>query len=68
MSTDTMAPTRHLDDDATADRIGQKLAQLLHLPRVLTGPDRGRYRTAWGSKTPAGLARTVARVLHEDAP
>ncbi|CAB4158731.1 hypothetical protein UFOVP703_28 [uncultured Caudovirales phage] len=53
----------NLDDDETAARIGRNLAFLLKLQRIKHGPHAGRYDLVGGTKTPAGLARTVARYL-----
>jgi hypothetical protein len=50
----------NLNDDTEATRIGKNIAKLLGL-RMLTR--EGRYDTSVGTKTPAGLARTLARVM-----
>jgi hypothetical protein len=53
-----------LDDDKRAARIGAKIALMLNLRRDTEYPDR--WKTAWGSKTNAGLARTVAVAFDEE--
>ncbi len=52
-----------LDDDARAGAIGARLAEMLNLKRDREYPDR--WKTAWGTKTNAGLARTVAVAFDE---
>lgn len=52
-----------LNDEATAARIGYAIAGMLGLKFPKRGHMGGRVRTAWGTKTPAGLARTMARVM-----
>lgn len=53
------------DDDERADKLGAKLAEMLHLRRDSEHKDR--WQTTWGSKTNAGLARSILRVLQEEA-
>lgn len=53
-----------LNSNKTADRIGAVLALGLRLRRDPL--HRDRWTTAWGSKTNAGLARIVARVMSGD--
>lgn len=48
-------------DDAIAEAIGLELSQMLHLKPDRHQPDR--IKTAWGSKTNIGLARSVLRVI-----
>ena len=55
-----------LDNEAEAHQVGLNIAGLLHLKKIRRGPDAGRYRTFWGTKTPVGLARTVARIMKGD--
>ena len=51
-------------DDAFADRVGAKLAEMLKLRK---DPEhRDRWQTTWGTKTNAGLARSVFRLLIEE--
>lgn len=51
--------------DIDAAKVGAKLAEVLALRR--DRDNRSRWHTAWGSKTDAGLARTVLRILDEAA-
>jgi hypothetical protein len=57
------APPDPLTDDTRADAVGRKIAEALSLKE--DREEKGRYRTTWGTKTPAGLARTLARFLSE---
>lgn len=50
----------HPEDQADHDA-GNSIANVLCLKR----DRKGWFRTAWGDKTPAGLARTVRRILDE---
>ncbi len=52
-----MAANAIRDDDERADQIGAMLAEALKLRRDPT--HRNRWQTTWGSKTNAGLARTI---------
>ncbi|MGE0289503.1 MAG: hypothetical protein AB7I42_25945, partial [Bradyrhizobium sp.] len=45
-------------DDEMAARVGEQIAEVLRLRKR-----EGRYVTTWGTKTPAGLARSVIRVI-----
>lgn len=64
-----LARMRALDtDDAFAASVGLILARMLGMPMIAAGPEKGRYRTAIGTKTPAGLARTVARLIATGEP
>ena len=56
---------QHLTDDERATKIGETLARVLDLRKIRSGPEAGRYRMEGGTKTAAGLARTVARVMLE---
>jgi len=47
-------------DDKTAQNIGNELIKLLGLKVK----QNGRIDTEWGDKTPAGLARTVYRIVN----
>lgn len=49
-------------DDKTASEVGELLADALHLRARF-----GRYETEWGSKTAAGLARTVLRLMADSS-
>jgi hypothetical protein len=49
--------------EPTPDRyeaLGLAIAELLHLRR---DKESGRYATSWGTKSPEGLGRTVARLV-----
>ena len=49
------------NDDEWAEAVGAALAEVLKLKR---DPDhRDRWQTTWGSKTSAGLARSVLEIL-----
>lgn len=48
------------DKEATA--VGCRIAELLKLNLSKDG----KYETSWGSKTPAGLARCVERIIKEE--
>ena len=48
--------------DEQADKLGQKFADVLELKRDSEHP-RTRWKTAWGSKTNMGLARTIAGII-----
>jgi len=48
-----------------AEQIGLRLIEVLQLPRIRSGPEKGRVRTAWGTKTPTGLALVVKRMIKE---
>ena len=52
-----------LEDDKRANAIGETLAVLLNLKKDKEHKDR--WSTAWGSKTNAGLARSIYRVFEE---
>lgn len=47
-------------DEADA-RLGRELAQVLAMKRDKEHPDR--WQTAWGSKTDAGLSRTIRNLI-----
>ena len=48
-------------DDATAEQLGAKLAEVL---KLRCDPDHSdRWQTTWGTKTNIGLARSVARIV-----
>jgi hypothetical protein len=46
-------------EDDVATKVGKNIIELLNLKVK----KNGRVDTAWGDKTPAGLARTVKRAL-----
>ena len=52
-------------DDAVAAKVGVKIAAIFHLKRDEQHPDR--WKTVWGNKSDAGLARTMLRVIEEEA-
>lgn len=54
-----------LGEQDYATQIGERIAEMLNL-RKIRGNEAGRYRTTWGTKTAAGLARTVSRVVLGD--
>jgi hypothetical protein len=54
-------PDTQLDEIQQSNTAGLRLIALLNLPVK----DNGRVDTDWGDKTPAGLARTVERVITE---
>jgi hypothetical protein len=47
--------------EAEETRRGEELCRVLKLRRE--PGETGRYRTAWGSKTPLGIFRTVKRLV-----
>lgn len=49
--------------DADDDRAGLAIIEALNLPAIRYGDQAGRYRTLYGTKTPAGLARFLRRIL-----
>lgn len=51
------------DDDEQATATGNMLIRMLSLKPDKAYKDTPRYVTAWGSKTPAGLARTIVNVI-----
>lgn len=51
-----------LMENNLADAVGHRIADLLGL----TADEDGRYATTWGTKTPAGLARCVERIIKEE--
>ena len=51
-------------DQATAEAIGAAVVSFLSISRI-RGTDR--YRTDWGTKTAAGLARSLVRVIGQSA-
>lgn len=58
------AADRIRTDDVEADRIGAKIAETLYLKPSREHSDR--WNTDWGTKTNAGLARTVVRILEDE--
>ena len=46
-------------------RIGERIAELLWLEEEKRGPEAGRYKTRWGTKTPLGLSLTIKRIIKE---
>jgi hypothetical protein len=50
-----------LADDAVASKVGKYLA--FHLGLRPDPEHSDRWRTGWGTKTNAGLARTILRML-----
>lgn len=54
-----------LTKDPKGTDIGSYLALLLGLEAIKSGPDKGRYKTSWGSKTALGLYLTVKRVIED---
>ena len=54
-----MTEPRKIMSESAARLAGAKIAELMNIK-----PDeRGRYDTAWGSKTVEGLARCVERII-----
>ncbi len=43
---------------------GRLLANALGLRVIRSGENAGRYVTDWGTKTPAGLTRTIRHILN----
>ena len=65
MTTGQLKPTeRNTMDDTVATTVGNQIIELLSLPVK----KNGRVDTTWGDKTPAGLARTIDRVLADLVP
>lgn len=54
-----------LDDDAVASKVGKYLAHHLGLRIDPENPDR--WRTGWGTKTNAGLARTILSAIEKES-
>jgi hypothetical protein len=52
-------------DDSVASRVGAALAEALNLVRNSNHSDRWSLHLKWGTKTNAGLARTVIRIIEE---
>lgn len=44
---------------------GELLASVLGLKHITRGPDKGKFRTEWGTKTSLGLFRTTKRILQD---
>lgn len=63
LSAPDAAPLDPFTDYATAHAAGEALAELLDLHHPKSYPDR--YRTSYGPKTAAGLARSAFRILTE---
>ncbi len=51
-------------DDEVAAKVGAKIAAVFHLKRDDIHADR--WKTVWGNKSDAGLARTMLRVIKEE--
>lgn len=52
------------EDDAYAHEVGEELAKIMCLRRY-KGFNADRWYTTWGSKTSAGLARTVLSIIEK---
>jgi hypothetical protein len=52
-------------DEFRATQVGQELVTLLGLKPINKDKNDIRYHTVWGSKTAAGLGRTIERILKE---
>lgn len=49
------------NDEKFANKAGQKLVEMLALKRSPT--NKNRWKTSWGDKTDAGLARSIITIL-----
>jgi hypothetical protein len=49
------------EKEETDKKIGLAIATCLSLKEN----EKGQFETLWGSKTPAGLARTIRRIMEE---
>ena len=63
MSDQCQGPSQHYDapDDLIADRAGLAIIAFLHLRQNADG----RVMTAWHTKSPAGIARSIERILND---
>ena len=59
MLTNQKLHTEIQEDDEVAAKVGEEIAKLTHCMSV-----GDRYVTGWGSKTAAGLARSVLAVVN----
>jgi len=47
--------------------VGKEIIKFLDLKPIKSGEQKGRYNTAWGSKTELGLARSIMRIISENS-
>lgn len=52
--------------DEVAQRLGERLIEVLQLKVKRSGEGKGRVDTNGGDKTPMGLGRTVLRIVEEE--
>lgn len=52
------------ENDAVAEKVGEKIAAVFHLKKDANQPDR--WKTVWGNKTNIGVARTMLRLMEEE--
>lgn len=74
INTNLLAKTRHMikqeakliADEEHQSKIGNCIAQMLGLKMAVRGEQKGRYKTAWGTKTDLGLYLTIKRIIDEE--